>query len=123
MLDYGANLEKTSFTENDLQDSRDYAANPLKTLAGMDDGDKELLVSGVLCEPSTALLDFAAVREKYLEIHGSERIYRYEYFDKRTGENRNARRDPVTAVHLIQSFSEKNLDPPDGTPDRDRTLQ
>lgn len=111
LLDYGENQEKTSYTENALKDTLDYAANPLKTLADMDDGDKELLVSGVLCEPSTALLDFAAVREKYLEIHGSERIYRYEYFDKRTGENRNARRDPVTAIHLIQSFSEKNIDP------------
>ena len=111
LLDYGENLEKTSFTENALKDTLDYAANPLKTLAGMDDGDKELLVSGVLCEPATALFDFAAVREKYLETHGTERIYRYEYFDRRTGETRNARRDPVTAIHLIQSFSEKDLDP------------
>lgn len=111
LLDYGGNQEKTSYAENALQDTLDYAANPLKTLADMDDGDKELLVSGVLCEPSTALFDFAMVRENYLEIHDPERIYRYEYFDKRTGETRNARRDPVTAIHLIQSFSEKGLDP------------
>lgn len=111
LLNYGENQEKTSFTDNALQDTLDYAANPLKTLANLEDGEKELLVSGILCEPETALLDFAALREKYLEIHGPERIYRYEYFDRRTGETRPARRDPVTAIHLIQSFSERGLDP------------
>lgn len=111
LLNYGENQEKTSFTDNALQDTLDYAANPLKTLANLENGEKELLVSGILCEPETALLDFAALREKYLEIHGPERIYRYEYFDRRTGETRPARRDPVTAIHLIQSFSERGLDP------------
>lgn len=111
LLNYGENQEKTSFTDNALQDTLDYAANPLKTLANLENGEKELLVSGILCEPETALLDFAALRERYLEIHGPERIYRYEYFDRRTGETRPARRDPVTAVHLIQSFSERGLDP------------
>ena len=111
LLNYGENQEKTSFTDNALQDTLDYAANPLKTLANLDNGEKELLVSGILCEPETALLDFVALREKYLEIHGPERIYRYEYFDRRTGETRPARRDPVTAIHLIQSFSERGLAP------------
>lgn len=111
LLDYGSNQEKTSYTDNALEEALDYAANPLKTIAKMEDGHKELLVTGVLCEPETALLDFAMVRERYLELHGPERIYRYEYFDKRTGETRNARRDPVTAIHLIQSFAETDLDP------------
>ncbi len=111
LLNYGENQEKTSLTDNALQDTLDYAANPLKTLANLDNGEKELLVSGILCEPETALLDFVALREKYLEIHGPERIYRYEYFDRRTGETRPARRDPVTAIHLIQSFSERGLAP------------
>ena len=88
-----------------------HGANPLKTMASLDDVEKELLVSGILCQPETALLDFALVRERYQEVRGPERTYRYEYFDRRTGETRAVRRAPVTAVHLIQSFSEKGLDP------------
>ena len=104
LLNYGENQEKTSFTDNALQDTLDYAANPLKTLANLDNGEKELLVSGILCEPETALLDFVALREKYLEIHGPERIYRYEYFDRRTGETPPPPPDTRNPIHNKQSI-------------------
>ena len=111
ILDYGSDQDKTSVTNNGLEDVLEYGANPLKTLANLDDGHKELLVTGVLCTPESAALDFGIVREKYLATHTDERYASFDYLDNRNGENRMVHKKPVTAIHLIQSFAEKNLDP------------
>lgn len=111
LLDYGADQDKTSVIKNNLEDALTYASNPLKTIADLEDGHKELLVSGVLCQPETAVLDFGITRECYLASHGEERYSTFDYFDKRIGESRLVQKEPVTAIHLIQSFSETNLNP------------
>lgn len=111
ILDYGSDQDKTSVSSNGLEDVFDYASNPLKTLANLDDGHKELLVTGVLCQPETAVLDFGIVREKYLSFNDGERYASFDYLDRRTSENRMVHKQPVTAIHLIQSFAEKDLDP------------
>lgn len=111
ILDYGSNQEKTSVSYNGLEDVLEYGANPLKTLANLDDGHKELLVTGVLCQPESAVPDFGIVRKKYLAMNEGERYASFDFLDKRTGENRMVHKKPVTAVHLIQSFGEKDLDP------------
>lgn len=110
ILDYGSDKEKTSVSKNDLENAMRYAANPLKTLADLDDGDKELLVSGVLCKPESAVLDFEITRNIYLSNH-SDSCASFDYLDKRTGKSRYVQKNPVTAVHLIQSFAETDLDP------------
>lgn len=111
ILDYGSDQDKTSVSNNSLEDVFDYAANPLKTLANLDDGHKELLITGVLCQPETAVLDFGIVREKYLSFNNGERYASFDYLDRRTNESRMVHKQPVTAIHLIQSFAEKDLDP------------
>ena len=111
ILDYGSDQEKTSINQNGLSNALEYGANPLKTLADLDDGDKELLVSGILCKPETAVIDFGIVKEKYLASHGGERYATFDFLDKRTNTVRLVQKDPVTAIHLIQSFGETNLDP------------
>lgn len=111
ILDYGSDQEKTSVTFNGLEDVLEYGANPLKTLANLDDGHKELLVTGVLCQPESAVLDFGLLRERYLASNPKEREISFDYLDKRTGESRIVHTKPVTAIHLIQSFSETDLDP------------
>lgn len=110
ILDYSSDKDKTSVSKNDLENAMKYAANPLKTLADLDDGDKELLVSGVLCKPESAVLDFEITRNIYLANH-SDSCASFDYLDKRTGKSRYVQKDPVTAVHLIQSFAETDLDP------------
>ena len=62
ILDYGSNPEKTSVLENGLEQAISYAGNPLKTLANFEDGHDELLVSGILCQPDTAVIDFGVTR-------------------------------------------------------------
>lgn len=111
ILDYGSDQDKTSVTNNGLEDIFDYASNPLKTLANLDDGHKELLVTGVLCQPETAVLDFGIIREKYLSFKDGERYASFDYLDSRTNESRMVHKQPVTAIHLIQSFAETYLDP------------
>lgn len=111
ILDYGSDQEKTSVSYNGLEDVLEYGSNPIKTLANLDDGHKELLVTGVLCQPESAVLDFGLLREKYLTSNPKEREISFDYFDKRTGKNRMVHTKPVTAIHLIQSFRETDLDP------------
>lgn len=111
ILDYGSDQEKTSVTNNGLVDVLEYGSNPLKTLADFADGHQELLVTGVLCQPETAVLDFGIVRETYLSANGEERYASFEYLDERTQESRMVHKKPVTAIHLIQSFQERDLDP------------
>ena len=111
LLDYGADTDKTSLKNHDLQNTLDYAKNPLKTILELDDGDKSLLVTGILCTPETAEEEFSILREKYQETHGREYSAPFSYKDKKTGKTKTVQKEPVTAIHLIQSFSETDLDP------------
>lgn len=111
LLDYGSDQEKTSVSRNGLSDVLYYGANPAKTLSVLDNGDKELLVTGVLCQPETAVLDFGITREKYLASHEGERYASFEFLDKRTNSKRLVQKETVTAIHLIQSFQETDLNP------------
>ena len=111
LLDYGADTDKTSLKNHDLQNTLDYAKNPLKTILELDDGDKSLLVTGILCTPETAEEEFSILREKYQETHGREYAVPFSYKDKKTGKTKTVQKIPVTAIHLIQSFSETDLDP------------
>ena len=94
VLNYTKDLNKT--TLDDVEQLLQYAANPEKTLFIPEDGDKSVLVSGVLCNPDTANQEFAVIRNKYRETHP----------EILAGNKR-----PVTAIHLIQSFEEENIDP------------
>ena len=111
LLDYGSNELKTSLINQDLQNALDYAQNPLKTILELDDGDRSLLVTGVLCSPETAQEEFSFAKEKYQEIHGQEFPAKVTYTDKKTHKKRTIYKEPLSAVHLIQSFAETDLDP------------
>ena len=111
LLDYGSDQEKTSLKNNDLQNALDYAKNPLKTILELDDGDNSMLVTGIQCTPETAEEEFGFLREKYREHCGSEFLSPFVYQDKKTGKARIVQKEPVTAIHLIQSFAEPDLDP------------
>ena len=111
LLDYGSDQEKTSVSRNGLSDVLYYGSNPAKTLSVLENGDKERLVTGVLCQPETAVLDFGITREKYLASHEGERYACFEFLDKRTNSKRLVQKEPVTAIHLIQSFQETDLNP------------
>lgn len=111
LLDYGSNEEKTSLINSDLQNALDYAKNPLKTILELDDGDRSMLVTGIKCTPETAETEFSLLREKYREHCERERSAPFVYRDKKTGKTRLVQKEPVTAIHLIQSFAESELDP------------
>lgn len=119
LLKYCADKEKTSLSRNlkanpdlSISDALDYAANPLKTICNIDEDHKELLISGVGCDPNTAAAEFAMVRDDYLSFTGkAEDSDPFEFLDRRTGEIKTVKKEPVTAIHLIQSFEETNLDP------------
>ena len=111
LLDYGANERKTSLVSNDLQHVLEYAQNPLKTILDLDDGDKSMLVTGVLCSPETAEQDFSFAREKYTELNGPEFTTTATIKDKKTDAYKTVQKQPLTAVHLIQSFAEEDVDP------------
>lgn len=105
---YGADEIKTSLIANQLENTLEYAANPEKTLAAiaLNSDEKELLVSGVRCTYETAVDEFADTRDKYIAWHGTEGYSAFDFLDKRTGEIREVTKKPLTALHLIQSFSE-----------------
>jgi hypothetical protein len=109
LLKYCANNAKTSVSINaqSVEALLDYGADPLKTICGIDEDHKELLITGIKCTPETAAEEFAITKEKYLAIKGST-----EEFDKNYDASKGrAKRQPVIAIHLIQSFSETNIDP------------
>lgn len=90
----------------------DYTENPLKTQFGIDDGHEQFLISGVNCNPDNAILQFAQSKQKYLGSTGIEQRYRpFEMKDKCTNEIHMVIKEPVQAIHLIQSFAETDLDP------------
>ena len=119
VLKYVKDAEKTdvgySMEHSDsefMRDVFDYTTNPLKTQFGIDDGHEELLVSGVNCNSDTAVYEFAESKLKYLGSTGMEEEYQpFDYVDKKTGEIKSVKKEPVQAIHLIQSFAETELDP------------
>lgn len=119
LLKYCGNKNKTSVSKalqenEDLNVSAalDYAANPLKTICNIDENHKEILTTGVDCEPATAAQEFAMARQRYREATGNAENYEpFEYKDRRTGKTKMVKRQPVTAIHMIQSFEETDLDP------------
>lgn len=97
LLDYGENNEKTSLEANGLDNLLSYAANPAKTTIQLPDEDEQsILVTGILCEPNTANEEFAKLRNLYRENNS-------EYL--------TSSKKPITAVHIVQSFDDPNLDP------------
>lgn len=112
LLRYGDNPEKTDLLRNGLGNVLSYAGNPDKTtLVLPESGEKSLLVDGVLCSPETAESDFRVYRDKYRAVHGSEEFKSFKYNDKKSGKEKTVKRQPITAIHLIQSFSDPDLDP------------
>lgn len=97
LLDYGADIEKTSLLGNDaLSNLFDYAKNESKTsfVDPLND-EKSILVTGVKCSPETANKEFKDTRDLYPD-------------SKRGLGNKQSR---VIAIHLIQSFKETNISP------------
>lgn len=119
IIDYVEDMHKTDVgyasynSESDYMKAVfDYTENPLKTQFGIDDGHEELLVSGVNCTPENAVFEFAQSKQKYLGSTGMEQSFRpFEMIDPRTKEKKIVIKEPVQAIHLIQSFSETDLDP------------
>lgn len=111
LLDYGEDHEKTSMDANDLENLLSYAANPEKTTLQLpEEGEKSVLVTGVLCNPNTANEEFAQLRNKYRE-NNPEYLPSFDYLDSRDKKTRNVQKKPVTAIHVIQSFDDPNIDP------------
>ena len=119
IIDYVEDMHKTDVgyashnSESDYMKAVfDYTENPLKTQFGIDDGHEELLISGVNCAPENAVFEFAQSKQKYLGSTGMEQSFRpFEMIDPRTQEKKIVIKEPVQAIHLIQSFSETDLDP------------
>lgn len=123
LVDYCEDKEKTNIgkksqnqeglqTEKDIENALGYAANPLKTFIGADDGHKQVLVSGVKCDPAMAPLEFKYMQEEYrANTNKTEVLEPIEVIDPRTGRTKTVQKKPVTAIHLIQSFKETGLDP------------
>ena len=97
LLDYGADQEKTSIAnEAALNNLFEYAKNEIKTtFVNPLDNEKSLLVTGVKCIPEKADGDFKDVRNKY--NHSNVGISKMQ--------------EPLSAIHLIQSFKETNISP------------
>lgn len=109
LIKYCADRTKVSVSMNadTVEALLNYGSNPLKTICGIDEDHKELLVTGINCTAETAAEEFALTKEKYLNLKGST-----EEFDKNYDEAKGkAKRQPVTAIHLIQSFKETDVDP------------
>ena len=120
LLKYCGNKNKTSISRNqsessdpdkNLANALDYASNPLKTICNVDENHKELLISGVGCNPNTAAQEFTLAREHYKEATGRSEVFEPFDFTDRKGNAKSVQRQPVTATHLIQSFAEPGLDP------------
>lgn len=119
IIDYIEDMHKTDVgyashnsESNYMKAVFDYTENPLKTQFGIDDGHEKLLVSGVNCTPENAVFEFAQSKQRYLGSTGIEKNYRpFEMIDPRTKEKKIVIKEPVQAIHLIQSFSETDLDP------------
>ena len=111
LLDYGNNINKTSMIDSDIEALLAYGSNSEKTTIQLpDEGEEFQLVTGVYCNPNTANQEFAMVRNAYREGN-PEYFQAFDYFDKRTGKTREVEKEPVTAIHLIQSFDDVNIDP------------
>jgi hypothetical protein len=119
LMKYVKNNDKTSVSKNlqqnpelNVSQAMNYAANPLKTICNVDEDHKEILTSGVGCQPLTAAQEFAMKREQYRAAKGTvEANQPFEYLDKKTGEMRTVQKKPLSAIHCVQSFEETDLDP------------
>lgn len=108
ILNYGSDITKTSLENNDIQNLISYASNEEKTSMILpDENEKSILVSGILCEPNTAQLEFAKIRNAYREDN-PEQLPSFDFVHKN---KYSIQKQPVTAIHIIQSFQEKNIDP------------
>lgn len=111
LLNYGSDITKTALENNDIQNLLSYAANSDKTTITLpDENEKTVLVSGVLCEANTAQLEFAKSRNAYRE-NNPENLPSFDFLDKRENKSKSIQKQPVTAIHIIQSFQERNIDP------------
>ena len=105
LLEYCKNPDKTSCYRNG------YANDCFGSIV---DGQfrSDILVTGVKCDKDTAALQFRAAQDDYRYYHGTNEQHQpFEYTDKKTGETRTVVKKPVAAVHLIQSFNNRNIDP------------
>lgn len=111
LLDYGSDTDKTSLDANDLSNLLSYAANPEKTTIQLpQEGEQSILVTGVLCNPSTAKEEFEQIKNRYRESN-PEYLPAFDHLDKRSNKSKSVQKKPVTAIHLIQSFEEADMDP------------
>lgn len=111
LLDYGKDEEKTSLEANDLENLLSYASNPEKTTIQLpQEGEQSLLVSGVLCNPNTANEEFAQLRNRHRE-NNPEYLPSFDFLNNKTKQSKNVQKHPVTAIHVIQSFDGKDIDP------------
>ena len=111
LMRYGDNPEKTSLLNNGLENLLAYAENPDKTTIYLKPGEKSVLVDGVLCNPATAELDFKIFRDRYRANKGPEVLPEFDMNDRYSGKKKHVKKTPVTAIHLIQSFSDTGIDP------------
>lgn len=109
LMKYCSNEHKTSVSRNadSVEALLNYGGDPLKTICGIDENHKELLITGIKCTPETAAEEFSFTRERYLSIKGST-----EEFDKNYNPDKGKKkREAITAIHLIQSFKETDIEP------------
>lgn len=111
--EYITNEEKVSIhSESNRHSSAvsnvlDYAENTDKTTFVLD-GDEDILVSGYLCSPETAAIQFEMDKNLYHSIHGYKALGTKT--DKKTGET--VSKQEIDAYHIIQSFEkDATLDP------------
>ena len=62
---------KIEGADQDIVNALDYAANLEKTVFELD-GDQEILVSGIGCNPDTAPMEFQLTRDRYYRLVGDE---------------------------------------------------
>lgn len=110
-LDYVTNVEKVDISNYEEQNKGvkqvlNYAENVDKTMFTMD-GDEDILVSGYLCTPETAALQFQMDRDLYHDIHGHKKLGK-----KKDANGNEIEKEEIVAHHIIQSFEyDKTLDP------------
>lgn len=111
LMRYGANPSKTDLLSNGLENLLSYAENADKTTIYLKPGEKSVLVDGVLCNPVTAELDFKIFRDRYRMNKGGEIMPEFDMRNPHSGKEKHVKKMPLTAIHLIQSFSDPELDP------------
>ena len=102
-------IYKIEEADRDIVNALDYASNLEKTVLELD-GDQDILVSGIACNPDTAAFEFQLTRDRYYRMTEGEIRVHGTKTDKRAGERVN--KESIEAYHVIQSFPAINdLDP------------